>query len=896
MKKDMAKINEDVWVPTQCGRCYGACGVRVRRVDGVAVKIQGVPESTLGSQGGTCAKGTSGLQVLYDPNRLNKPLRRTNPEKGLHADPRWEEISWEEAISEIVEKTKKVAEKDPKRILIQGTTCRVMRNTTDFLFPMTVALASPKGAPGVWPGGGGLHCGNGAHENTGMVHASWSHVPDFNYCNYAIYFGANKGSGSGHSAMITARQAAAARSRGMKFVVFDPMANFSGGKASQWIPILPGTDGAVALAICNIIVNDIGVFDEKYLALKTNGPYLIGPDGHYLRRKPRRSEPLTRPGHFNMGAPHAVLGEDDDNKPLVWDALDGCAKEYDDPGIKEFALFGEYEVDGVKCRPSFALIAEHLKTYTAQYASEISTIPAEVIDRVAREFHAAAQIGSTITVEGQSFPYRPASAVLFRGGEGHENSHHTCLAVSMLNAIVGNCDVPGGTLGWPARSLGYPDTGRLKFEPYKGVDGMIETDYFFSRLHGPWPPHLPHRHADPGLHNIFTLAPFTFSYSSSDQKELWEKVGLKEHKFEIMFSYGCNSVMSVANPYITAQTLAEIPFVVVWEIFNTELTEGFADIVLPDTCYLEEAGWADGYAFNFNHAFGMDDWCYHVQVPVVEPLAERRNVNDVVREITHRLGKTPVVNAYYNFFCEFDEQHKLAPQEIPTMVEMCDRVLDQNFGPGKGWDYFKEHGFVRWKKKPEEAYWRYLIDARHPIYLEYLLDIGRKVGELTAEAGLDLDLSQYDPLISWFPCSIHKVDDPSFDLLCFSYRDILHTGSHTMEQPWLDEASLMNPYTYNITINAGTAKARGLTDGDIIEIESQDAGTIRGPIKLMEGQHPKTIAIAACNGHWARGMPIARGKGVNFDTLMANDLKHVDPVSLNIETAAKVKIRKVGGS
>ncbi|HUT73111.1 MAG TPA: molybdopterin-dependent oxidoreductase [Desulfatiglandales bacterium] len=885
-------IEEDVLIPTQCSRCYAQCGIRVRRVNGVAVGIEGVQESTLGAGGGLCAKGSAGLQVLYDPNRLTKPLKRTNPEKGLHVDPRWKEISWEDAIGETVDKLKKVIDDSPSKILIQGTTCRVMRNTTDFLFPLAAGLSSSKGRPHAWPGGGGLHCGNGAHENTGMVHASWSHVPDFRYCNYALFFGASKGHGSGHSAMITARQAADAKSRGMKLVVFDPIANFSGGKATEWVPILPGTDLAVCLAIANIIVNEIGVSDEKYIALKTNGPYLIGPDGRYVREKGKPEKPITVPGRFGLGPPLEVVGCDDTNKPLVWDPVEGKAKVYDDPSIKEYALFGEYEVDGVRCHPSFQLIKDHLKQFTAEFASEISTVPAETVKRIAHEFFEAAQIGATIRIDGHELPFRPASAVLFRGGEGHENSHLTCLAVSLLNAVVGNCEVPGGTLGWPARSLGYPGTGKLKFEPYKGVDGMIETDYFFTRLHGPWPPHLPHRADDASLQNIFTLAPFTFTYGSGDQEELWKKLGI-DHKFEALFSYGCNTIMSLANPVVTAESLKKIPFIVVFEIFNTELTEGFADIVLPDTVYLEEASWVEGYAFNFNHAPGMDDWCYHIQQPVVEQKPGVRNINDVIREILHRLGRTPQVNNFYNYFCEFDEKNKLGPDERPTQVEMCDKALKYFFGEEHDWEYFKKHGFVRWPKKVEEAYWRYFIDARHPIYLEYLIDIGERVKALTQEAGITVNVDQYNPLISWFPCTIHRLADTEYDLYCFSYRDILHTGSHTMEQPWIDEASRMNPYTYNITINSETAKNKGLKDGDTIEIESSTGGKVRGPIKLMEGQHPKMLGIAACSGHWTNGMPIARGKGVHYDALMACDLEHVDPISLNIETAARVKIRKV---
>ncbi len=76
-------------------------------------------------------------------------------------------------------------------------------------------------------------------------------------------------------------------------------------------------------------------------------------------------------------------------------------------------------------------------------------------------------------------------------------------------------------------------------------------------------------------------------------------------------------------------------------------------------------------------------------------------------------------------------------------------------------------------------------------------------------------------------------------------------------------------------------------------MESNTGGKVRGTLKTLEGQHPQTMGIAACSGHWAKGMPVARGKGTNYDTLMANDLQHVDPVSLNIETAARVRVRKV---
>jgi anaerobic selenocysteine-containing dehydrogenase len=93
-------------------------------------------------------------------------------------------------------------------------------------------------------------------------------------------------------------------------------------------------------------------------------------------------------------------------------------------------------------------------------------------------------------------------------------------------------------------------------------------------------------------------------------------------------------------------------------------------------------------------------------------------------------------------------------------------------------------------------------------------------------------------------------------------------------------------------MSAETAKKKGIRDGDLIELESTNGEKVHGHVKVMRGQHPLTVGIAACSGHWAKGMPIAYQKGTNFDTLIACDLAHVDPVSLNIETAARIKVRK----
>jgi anaerobic selenocysteine-containing dehydrogenase len=294
----------------------------------------------------------------------------------------------------------------------------------------------------------------------------------------------------------------------------------------------------------------------------------------------------------------------------------------------------------------------------------------------------------------------------------------------------------------------------------------------------------------------------------------------------------------------------------------------------------------------------MADWCVHVAQKVVEPKTDRRSFYEVGLNLLDRLGKEwnrdliAEANARLNTIRPISKEYQLKPTDRPTQPEVGDRTLKSIFGPEHGWEWFKENGFMRWPKKVEEAYWMWFLDLRVPIYMEYLAHMRDEVEKINKETGLGIDLEQYTPLVSWTPCSTHKVTDPKYDLYCYSYRDILHSASMTMEQPCLDEASRMNPYTYNITMNATTGRQKGLKDGDIIEVETYQGRKVTGTLKMLEGHHPLTVGIAATAGHWAKGQPIARGKGTNFDNLLPLDLEHVDPISGNLETAVRVSIRK----
>ena len=845
----------DRWIPSTCGLCYGTCSIRAHRVDDVLVKIEGNPESAIG-RGRLCGKGVSGIMTLYDPNRVNVPLRRTNPVKGKGVDPGWQEISWDEALDEITARLRKIHDDDPRKLFIPRTT-----TNTSLRAPMMM-FGAAFGTPNSWAAGGGLHCGNGAHLIGGIYHASWSLVPDFQHCRFAIYFGASKGHGAGHVSCTNMQDAADARARGMRLVVVDPMANFAAAKANEWVPIRPGTDAAMALAMVNVILNDLGVWDAEYLAHKTNAPYLIGPDGCYVRDAETR-------------------------KPLVWDAARGHAVRYDTPDDAALALEGEYEVAGVRARPAFVLLREHVRQFTPEWAEGISTVSAAMIRRLAREFAAEAMVGSPIGLDGKRLPCRRVAAIYFRGSQGHKNSVYNCFAIELLNEIVGAADVVGGALGFNPVCYGHPETGKPWYEPKPGPDGLMIT--------GTWvAPHLPYPIADPkppttmSLGGLFPLGMFGPTMASSDQEELWTKFGLP-YRPEMMLNYGANSLLSVGNSDTVAATLARIPFIVSFDITLTEFSE-FADIVLPDTCYLESLDSRPNVPFIFNHPAGLGEWSWPIRQPVVPPAGQRRLATDVLVELVDRLGIREEVNAVANTPLQLDGSHRLEFGTRYSYEEICDRELKSHFGAARGLAWFKEHGVISWPKRVEEVYWRAFLGVRVPIYWEFLIGLNRNAKRIANAHGLDWDDVWYDPLPRWLPCPSHEVRDGAFDLWGFYYRDTLHTNSFTNENPWLDEASRLDPFSYTIALNAATGRTKGLRDGQEVTLESPHGRRVRGRVHLTETVHPECVGIGGCAGHWAKTLPIAQGKGVMFNDLLEVDWAHGSPVNLNLDTCVKLRI------
>lgn len=864
----MNSVN-DKWIYTQCHRCQSECGLKAHVIDGVCVKIEGVEESSVGSRGGVCPRGMAGLQILYDPNRLKYPLKRTNPKKGIGEDPKWERITWDEALDTIAEKMKKARDEDPSKIIVQHGIVAGNQIIPYYFVPMIAMLANEKGAP-THINSAGSHCGNMGHYLNSTQYGAFCIFPDFDYCEYLLVFGTNASNG-GFQQWAT-QNCAAARRRGMKMVVFDPMCNAAAAKADEWIPIEPGTDGLICLAILNVVINELGIFDKEHVKFRTNGSYLINKEtGKYVRDK-------------------------ETDKPYIWDIKDACAKVYDDQTIDDPALDGEYCVDGIECVPSWVLLKKQFSEYTPENVAERTSVPAETTRRIATEFAVHAHIGETITINGEVLPYRPVATYNIRSAGTHKNGFATLYAMDLLNHIMGAANVPGGIVSTSVECWGHPETHRPYLACKAGKDGFTQTagKWLFPQG-GFWPLPDPQKPKH-DLEEMFPTAMEMLWVNATDRDDVLKKAGLRT-EFDVLINYASNAIINGPSPKIREEFYKKIPFIVDCDIFSNEFNEGFADILLPDACYLERDDWMGIQHSYHNIPPGINDpWCFHTTHHVVEPMYERRDMAQTVVEIADRLGLTPALNGYYNHELKLEGDLALKPDKKIDWIDLCDRACRAHFGDKYNWEWFTEHGFISWPKQVGETYWRaFKKDVKTMLYWEFMINAGEKTKAIAEELNMGdyWDWSVYRPIPIWTPCESHLADKKEYPFFAFSWADTFHSNSNNQEIAWIDEVSVMNPYSYYMNINADTAAAMGLKDGDHVKAISSTGFEVEGYIKTRQGIKPDCVGMMGVSGHWAKGMPKAKGKGVNFNSLINFTVKGMDPLTATVDILVKIKLVKI---
>ena len=231
-----------------CSLCKGSCGISIRKVAGRAIKIEGQTDHP-NNKGGICLHGIAGLQYLYDPARIKSPLKKNGK--------KFEEISWEDAISQIAEKLSSI--RDEKKT--ESIAC-ISGNETGSVAELYKRFFKVFGSNNFYS--------VPSMDTTWETIASEMHGKnnslsfDLENAGFILSFGAGLIEGWG-SPVHCFKTNAARQKKGVKLFQIEPRLSNTAAGADKWIPIKPGTEADLALGLCHIIIKE-EIYDISYIS------------------------------------------------------------------------------------------------------------------------------------------------------------------------------------------------------------------------------------------------------------------------------------------------------------------------------------------------------------------------------------------------------------------------------------------------------------------------------------------------------------------------------------------------------------------------------------------------------------------------------------------------------
>ncbi len=231
-------------IPTACWQCVTRDSMIGFVEDGRLVKLEGQPKSIRG-EGFICARGQAGINQVYDPDRILYPMKRV----GKRGEGEWKRITWDEALTEIASRLKKLRDNGhPEKFAFQyGRMKASSGKLIKSLFLASYGTKTIGDHTSICEGGKWT-----AHELTwGGHYDNW----DFDNTKFVLNFGSNILETHTNHIPVAHRLMRAKVDRGVKVVTFDVRMSNTAAKSDEWIPVKPGTDLAVILAMCNVILN-----------------------------------------------------------------------------------------------------------------------------------------------------------------------------------------------------------------------------------------------------------------------------------------------------------------------------------------------------------------------------------------------------------------------------------------------------------------------------------------------------------------------------------------------------------------------------------------------------------------------------------------------------------------
>jgi anaerobic selenocysteine-containing dehydrogenase len=856
--------------------CACRCGIRVHLREGEngpeVRYIDGNPDHPI-NKGVICAKGSSGIMKQVSPARLTQPLRRKpGAERGAGE---FEPISWEETFAILTERLSRIRATDPKKFaLFTGR---------DQMQALTGLFARQFGTPNYAAHGGFCSVNMAA----GMIYtvggSFWEFGgPDLDRAKLFVMIGTAE---DHHSNPLKIALSAFKR-RGGRFISINPVRTGYSAIADEWIPIKPGTDGALFMALMHELIKHDRI-DRPFLQRFTNAPQLVVLDEG------------EREGLFAFDPDPAKGPPGDGRNPhnkLVWDSVSGQVMAAYPEGIADGrspALTGTYTLaDGTRVAPAFQLLTEQVSLCTPEWAQAVTGINADRIRALAVE------IGDTALKQAFELPIawtdawgkthpttvgRPVAFHAMRGLAAHSNGFQTVRSLAVMMSLLGTIDAPGGfrhKAPYPrhivpnyrafndpeqvkpntplnAAPLGFPASPEeLALNP----DGSpIRIDHAFSWEHP--------LSAHGMMHNVITNA-----------------VKADPYRLDTLMIFMANMAWnSTMNTMAVREMLNrrgddgeyQIPFLVVCDAFQSEMV-AYADLVLPDTTYLERH---DVMSMLDRPISEFDGPVDSVRVPVVPPLGQCKPFQEVLIELASRLKFPAFTGAdggrkfkdYPDFVVNFQPQpgigflmgwrgetgtEHLRGAPNPKQWEMYEKNgcvfqyhLHEDQQYMRNWnqsylDFAKEKG---WRQKNDPVQLAIYSDV---LQLFRLAAQGKTAGRQPPEHLRERITTYFDPLPFWYPPLESTCTDlDAYPLNAITQRPMAMYHSWDSQNAWLRQ---IHSHNY-LHVNPVTALAAGIADGGWCWVESR-WGKVRCMVRHSEAVEPGTVwtwnAIGKASGAW----------------------------------------------
>ena len=767
MPKREDRTGTGKWLATTCQGCTSWCAKQVYVMDGRAIKVRGNPNSKVHGEA-SCPRQHLGLQQVYDPDRVKTPLMRTNPKKGRDQDPKFVPISWDKALDILADKILKLREENEshKYALLRGR----YSYARDLLYgKMTEIIGSPNNISH------SAICAEAHKMGPFYLDGNWGYNQyDVENTKFILSFGADP-IASNRQVSFYSKMWGDTLDHA-KVVIVDPRLSAAAAKSHKWIPIEPGKDSALALAIAHVALVK-GLWHKPFV------------------------------GDFKEGKNLFVAGQNVDE-----------------------SSFSEKHTHGLVKWWNIAL-----KDNTPQWASKVTGIDADLIEKIAQDMGAAAPAVQVWTARG---------AVMQARGT------YTSLAAHALNGLFGGVDNKGGVLPYNKVPMNktFPDAGAYKDEiakkgkKHEKIDQRGRLEFPAMKKGKPGKGVVTNNTAD-GLLNA------------------------DPYEIKVMLAYFNNFNFACPEGQRWSDALTKLDFMAHITTNISEFT-WFADIVLPSSHHMFEK-WGILKGAGNGHAQAT------IQQPVIKRMFDTR-IDET--EIPYMLAKKLAEKGFDNPWRYINEQIPDPETGKPAKdeAEFAEIAIKHVTSPMwqkdaskygdklSGWKEFVEKGV--WNSTPyqyQKRWGKFKTQTHKFEFYSETLKTSLKKHAKHHHVSVDevMQACEYEArgelaFVPHYENPYRVGDEKEYPLLFVDQKSRLNKEGRSGNAPWFYELKDVDPgdvVNEDVAkINPIDAKQLGLVEGDEIKISSP-TGSLLCKAHLWEGVRPGCVVKPFGMGHWAYG-------------------------------------------